>query len=120
MNIYGGVTQTAIQEAALQKHLTSGEKKKKKLDDEDDAQHLPSSTLLEDEADVTESQKIAQQDEQAVKKAQTALNKLSPARTEKLDSVNERMSSGFYNEREVMEAVADKLLTMFRKDWGNA
>jgi hypothetical protein len=119
MNIYGGVTLTAIQEAALQKHLTSGEKKKKKLDDEDDARHLPSS-LLNDEADVTESQKIAQQNEQAVKKAQTALNKLSPARTEKLDSVNKRMTSGFYNEKEVMDAVADKLLTMFRKDWGRA
>lgn len=120
MNIYGGVTQTAIQEAALQKHLTSGEKKKKKLDDEDDTRNLPSSTLLQDEADVTDSKKVARQTEQAVKKAQTALNNLSPARMDKLDSVSKRMSSGFYNEREVMEAVAEKLMTMFSKDWGNA
>ncbi len=118
MNIYGGVTHTAVQEAALQKHLTSGEKKRKKIDTDDEPN--PPRSLLQDEADVIESQKVAHQTEKSVDKARAALNNLSPARIEKLDSVSERMNNGFYNEKEVMDAIADKLINMFRKDWGNA
>jgi len=115
MDIYGGIAQTALQEAAKQQHLTSGDKGKKGKLESEDRPGYPLRPLLKDEAEVKESQQFAQGDEERIRKAQSALKKTSPDRLEKLVAINQRIENGFYDQQEVLESVAEKLLLMFRQ-----
>ena len=112
MEIHGGVTQSAVQEAALQQYLTSGEAKKKRKSRKDSSS--PPQALNQDEVNVNE--RLALQEQESVQRARSALNSLSATRVQKIESVHQRIENGFYEDREVLEAVAEKLLLMFGKD----
>jgi hypothetical protein len=114
MELYGGVSPAALQEAAKQHHLTSAEKKRKTGEAEKDSE-IPLPSLQQDEAEVKDAQRFAQISQERLEKAQSALNHISPARQQKLETVNRRLKEGFYDQKVVLECIAEKLLTMFRE-----
>jgi len=113
MELYGGVSQTALQETAQQHHLTSAEKRRKTGEAEKESE-IPLPAFQQDEAEVKDAQRFAQVSQERLEKAQSALNHVSPARQQKLETVNRRIKEGFYDQKMVVECIAEKLLTMFR------
>ena len=115
MELPGGISSTANQEAAKQVHLSSGTDRKRKTAGrkKDGPKSLLQTT---DEAELNEAQHLIEENENQVKKANSVLSDISPTRMEKLQSVNQRIDEGFYDQREVLESVAEKLLLMFRRD----
>lgn len=105
---------TAVQELVKHHHLTSGEKKRKKIEPEKEA---PPSLFFK-EAEVKDATILAQKEQERLQKAQAALAYEAPTRSQKLDVVNRRIDAGFYEKREVLEAVAGKLLLLFREEKG--
>jgi len=114
MDLYGGVSQTALQEAAKQHQLTSPEKKRKTGESEGKSEP-PLPSFQQDEAEVENAERFAQVSQEHLDKAQSALNNVSPARQEKIQTINRRIQEGYYDQKMVLECVADKLLAMFRE-----
>jgi hypothetical protein len=113
MELYSGVSQAALQEAAQQHLMTSAEKKRKTGEAERES-GIPFPALQQDEAEVKDAERFAQVSQERLEKAQSALSHIPPARQQKLETVNRRIKEGFYDQKLVVECIAEKLLTMFR------
>lgn len=110
MTIYGGVSFTAATEGAKQQHLNASERKRKNGEVEEESQSL----LFSDEAEVTESKQLANREKRRVDKARQVLANIPAERNQKLQTVHHRLQEGFYDQQEILESVAEKLLLMFK------
>jgi hypothetical protein len=65
---------------------------------------------------VKAAEQAIQKNQQQLADAQRILVHLPPARLHKLEAVHQRIHQGFYHRKEVLEAVAERLLVMFKLD----
>lgn len=110
MEICEGLSLSGLQELAKQQHLNAAEKKRKQIDPEED---LPGGSLT-DEAQVEHSEALTRPGRTSLAQAQQVLAKLPTTRSRKLETVQRRIGEGFYQQQEVLEAVAERLLRLLR------
>jgi hypothetical protein len=109
MEIGEGTSLSALQELAKQHHLNSSGKKRNRIDPEAEETWHP----LPDEAAVMHSKEMSQESDAQALHVQSALASVQPKRLPKLEAVHRRMRDGFYQQPEVIESVANRLLLLF-------